>query len=83
MLIIPIRQIVVVINVCGNLKYRDEAKSDSSVVSNVSLAGMLSLLYSTLYYRLLGVSDWLAYIHFFFGLEGSWGQPQGPNFPSP
>ena len=19
----------------------------------------------------------------FFGLEGSWGQPQGPNFPSP
>ena len=20
---------------------------------------------------------------FFFGLEGSWGQPQGPNFPSP
>ena len=21
--------------------------------------------------------------HFFFGLEGSWGQPQGPNFPSP
>ena len=22
-------------------------------------------------------------IFFFFGLEGSWGQPQGPNFPSP
>ena len=20
---------------------------------------------------------------FFFGLEGYWGQPQGPNFPSP
>ena len=23
------------------------------------------------------------FYNIFFGLEGSWGQPQGPNFPSP
>ena len=32
---------------------------------------------------LIGFKWLMVLFFFFFGLEGFWGQPQGPNFPSP